>query len=608
MAKNVPHDRPARRTWLVDLTFVVVTVGLLTAYVAPTLDEPLLEGYHVFRQTQTAYTARIFSEEGIDLLHPEVPVFGEPFELPFEFPLFQAGAALLMEVGVDETVALRLGCFLCFVATALLLYGMLRHVAGRVVALCAFAAFSFFPFSLVWSRTSMMEYLATAGAIGWTWGLIAWRERRRPLSGALALTAGLVGMLVKPTTAVFWVIPALVYRLTDTRAQQTPRWRTGLETAAIVVVPIVAALAWTRHADAVKAATQTTEWLTSRELSDWNFGTIDQRFERDTWETIIDRLRGTVLLSLWVFVPVAVIAGARSRDRRFWLGVAATVLLPLLLFTNLYYVHEYYLAAITPGLAALVGLGAAHVWSVLPRHRGVHAAAGVFAVSLVVVSLLRSDHYWYRTETTIREPQNRPLARELEAATSPDDLVAVVGLDWSPAVLYHARRRGHMVVDANESFAYDLIHDTGYRHVLVADPSTTNLVFLSRWRWIGALGPHTFAVADDAGELPATRFVGSDEPPAQRYLDRGRILDPNGFRLACGRRSSVPAGDRGTWIELRDPPERARIAVLDDVLALPARAHVFVDAGLASGGSIPLTCEGTSSLVVLRVVAGRPPR
>ena len=35
-----------------------------------------------FRQTQTAYTARIYHEQGIDLLHPKLPVLGEPFEVP----------------------------------------------------------------------------------------------------------------------------------------------------------------------------------------------------------------------------------------------------------------------------------------------------------------------------------------------------------------------------------------------------------------------------------------------------------------------------------------------------------------------------------------------
>ena len=30
-------------------------------------------------------------------MHPKMPVLGEPFEVPFEFPLFQAAASLVMD-------------------------------------------------------------------------------------------------------------------------------------------------------------------------------------------------------------------------------------------------------------------------------------------------------------------------------------------------------------------------------------------------------------------------------------------------------------------------------------------------------------------------------
>ena len=104
-------------------------LAALVVYVAPTLHAPLLEG-HVFRQTQTAWTAREFREEGIDFLHPKLPVFAALFEAPFEFPLFQALAMLPMDLGVAEDTALRLTCLVCFVLTALLLWGLVRHVAG----------------------------------------------------------------------------------------------------------------------------------------------------------------------------------------------------------------------------------------------------------------------------------------------------------------------------------------------------------------------------------------------------------------------------------------------------------------------------------------------
>src|SRR6188508_2586949 len=84
----------AGRWWRGPTAEVAIVILALVAFalaVVPTLDEPLLES-HGFRQTQTAYTARIFHQDGIDLLHPKLPVLGEPFEAPFESPLFQAAA------------------------------------------------------------------------------------------------------------------------------------------------------------------------------------------------------------------------------------------------------------------------------------------------------------------------------------------------------------------------------------------------------------------------------------------------------------------------------------------------------------------------------------
>jgi 4-amino-4-deoxy-L-arabinose transferase-like glycosyltransferase len=255
----------ATRARVVEVLLVVGVLGALVAFVAPTLRQPLLER-HGFRQTQTAFQARVFYEEGIDLGHPQVPVLGEPFEIPFEFPLLQAGASIVIDLGVEEDLAMRLSGLACFLTTALFLYGLVRQVAGPVAAFGALVAFTLTPFALLWSRTSMIEYLATAGAVGFTWAFVARRESGRPLLGALALVAGSIGMLVKPTTAVFWILPALLYRPVSPKSARGRRRLVDPWTVVIVGVPIVVALLWTRHADAVKAASQTTVWLTSGEL------------------------------------------------------------------------------------------------------------------------------------------------------------------------------------------------------------------------------------------------------------------------------------------------------------------------------------------------------
>ena len=95
-----------------------------------------------------------------------------------------------------------------------------------------------------------------------------------------------------------------------------------------------------------------------------------------------------------------------------------------------------------------------------------------------------------------------PLARQITAHTGETDLIGVAGLDWSPAVLYYARRWGHMAVRATEeATAYDLMHEQGYDYFLSAGPQRGDLERLNRWRYVGALDRNLYALADRTAGL-----------------------------------------------------------------------------------------------------------
>ena len=61
-----------------------------------------------------------------------------------------------------------------------------------------------------------------------------------------------------------------------------------------------------------------------------------------------------------------------------------------------------------------------------------------------------------------------PLASEIAAHTGSTDPAGTLGLDWSPAVLYYAHRRGNMVTAHARDAGLAAIHDDGYRYLLVA--------------------------------------------------------------------------------------------------------------------------------------------
>jgi len=565
---------------------VALALTVFVLAVVRTLDQPLLEA-HGFRQTQTAYTARIYHQDGIDLLHPKLPVLGEPFEVPFEFPLFQAAASVVMDAGVDDDVAMRLTGLVCFLLTATLLYGLVRHVADRPSAVAALVAFLATPFALIWGRTSMIEYLATAGAVGFAWATVAWRENRRPEVAGLALVAWLVGMLVKPTTAAFWLLPALGYRTTNPRA--TSRGRTAAVLALLVLVPLAATALWTRHADAIKAASPVTDWLTSSELEDWNFGSLSQRFDRGVWGVIVGRVVVHVIgLAGVALLAVALVALARSAQRLFWVGVVLAGALPPLVFTNLYLVHDYYLAAVTPALAALLGFAAGFIWRHLPPKAPIRAIAAVTGL-LLAASTVGFDHaYWRHAWDGEPDRATLALARQLARVSEPDDRIGVIGLDWSPAVLYYADRWGLMIVDQREAEALAALHRERYHRVLVRQPEETDLRALARWPWVASLSENVYGVADGMEELPTSPLLATDSA----NIAAGRPLR-HGLHIRCdGRPATIPSGAHGTLVRVANVGSTTQVSAADGLAPLPARRAILLSPELATHGTIALRCSG----------------
>ena len=246
----------------------IVVVALLIHL--PTFDQPLLE-HQAFRQTQTAYTARIFHKFGIDLLQPSLPVFGPPWQVPFEFPLFQALAAVVMDAGVAEDTALRLTGFATFLVAAGLLWLLVRRMAGWVAASVALAIFALSPLAIEWSHAAMIEYLALATSLGFALAGLRWRTRPGAIWFGIALALGICRRTGQDHHPAFWIVPFAILARERDDAIETRRTR-GLAWV-LSVAPILVGLAWTRHVDLVKEAAAATSWLTSGALAALNSAT-----------------------------------------------------------------------------------------------------------------------------------------------------------------------------------------------------------------------------------------------------------------------------------------------------------------------------------------------
>ncbi len=419
----------------------------------PSMSQRLLE-HHSFRQTQTAWTALIFHEQGIDLFHPKVPVFGPPWDLPFEFPLFQALAALVMNAGVAPDLAMRATGLATFLLTMLILWRLVARLAGEAAALVAVLALAACGLGLLWSRTSMIEYFVVASSLALLYGALRWHESRQWAWWGLALSAGVVAMLVKPTTAVMYLPAVLALGWTGWRAgRDRPLAKPLLYAAALlalIVIPLAFGAMWTMYADKIKAASPFTADQTSAALTTWNFGTIAQRLSPDTWKLIFDRMEELVLGgAMLIWIPLGFIASLWLKQRLFTIAWLAGGFIGPLVFINLYWIHDYYLIALSPMAAAAVGIGL--VWTARRWKWIVPPLLGAVLVMAWMTTLQRSEHYWGIEFWDTRGGElHSEAAAYIDQRSGPNDLVVVTGRGWNPATLYYARRWGLMVVGGPE--------------------------------------------------------------------------------------------------------------------------------------------------------------
>jgi Dolichyl-phosphate-mannose-protein mannosyltransferase len=401
-------------TWLTPA--VIIAAAVISRL--PTLGFPILEG-NLWRQTQTAFTATIFAEEGIDLLHPQVPVLGPPFVMTLEFPLYQAVAALLMDLGISTEVALRGLSLACFAATAAVLWLLLaRHVNART-ALIGLLIFCFSPLAILWSRTSTIEYPALLGSLLFMLGALEWHAGRGRRWFVVATVAGSLAALIKVTTAVFWVAPALLTRR-----------RTAL---LLCAVPAVLAVAWSVYAEAERAGLPVQAGLAGSPLVEWVIG--GDRLDPLTWARLFVVLE---LLTSALLLPLAILVIDRS-ERLIWAWFAVATVGPLLLFTNLYFENDYYAVAVSPAVAALIAGGIDALMRRFGR-RSVIVAGGVVVTAAIALSTMSG--YWMQAYRPTDPGGVLERAAILRATTAPDELVELGCASWNPAIMFYADRRG----------------------------------------------------------------------------------------------------------------------------------------------------------------------
>lgn len=436
-----------------------VALILYLGFTVPSLSQPLLD-QHAFRQCQTAISAEWLATDLNPLRMPyyETPVFGAPWRVPFEFPIFQWLAAVLHVVsGLAIGTACRTVSTVMHLACLFPLWRLAEPVASmmnsaeppdtvrRRLFWVMGSLFLLSPVLWYWSRTSLIESTALYFGLEYLAAQMRWTRTGAWPSLCAAACFSVMACLVKITTfppfAMAGMLDAFLAArpLGPSRAVDIRRlWRL---TAGVVPLAVgyVAIAEWVSFADDQKMLNPLAAGTTSAALREWNYGTWQQRFSGDLWiKTVL--IRGIPEAIGWVgpFIFLWAAGVARPAVRGIALACGTLFLVPFLMFTNLHIRHNYYQYAAAAWLAAAVAVvvtAASHRFS--PR-----LIAVLLTASLCGSGAVYGWHYFPWQQLSFRNDFRLVAMQAVHTMTDPSDAVVFFGCDWSSEWPFHAKRRG----------------------------------------------------------------------------------------------------------------------------------------------------------------------
>jgi len=443
--------------WPLALRVIAVGALFFVTYITfRYIRQPLVDA-HAFRQTQTALTAYWIWKEGWVLAY-QTPVAGFPWSIPFEFPIYQTVVAAIVAVsGFDLEAVGRFVSYAFLVACAWPAFSLSRRLNLPKSVPWVFCALLWTsPLNVYWGRTFMIETAAlffSLACMPYALDLIrrvgGWRNVLLFIAFASA------AVLQKATTGgpvLLFLLLAAVFVHVRQSGLAFQKLRRLLYPMIVIGIPLAIGLAWAYYADVIKMANPFGTQLTSKVLTAWNFGSMSQKLDFATWRLVVwersflwnaGGLLGVLLLLLpWL--------GGREHRRFAWLSLAALLLfvLPVLIFTNLHVVHEYYqmgcVAFLLAALAIVIG-----GWLK-------EASGTMVIVPIVTLSIMLSNMAFFNSsygivttrsldESDPRSVQTYKVGRYLREHTPPDTGLVIFGQDYSSEIGFQAQRKSMTV-------------------------------------------------------------------------------------------------------------------------------------------------------------------
>ena len=410
-----------------------------------------IDDHYGWRQSQTAITASYMVGKPFKLAY-ETPIYGPPWSTPLEFPLYQwivARMSALSGYGLEPTGrAVGVLFHLLTLLPASLILSAFGIVRGSRLLLLSLWLVC--PFYIFWSRTFMIESTSMFFSMAFLAGIVRSRSRRAVLWLGMAAVCGSLAAVVKITTFLtFGLIGGGLIAFHTWQSRRTPRvWmRSVIALMAVGGLPFASLIAWTKFADDIKSAHPLGRGLMSTALKAWNFGTMQQKLSPATWKLIMGRVGQLfVETSPWLLWPcILVMIGLGCivvGRRRLIVGCLLLFFVPSAVFTNLHYVHDYYLYASGVFVVFAVGICALHLME-QRRFQWIGIAYYALLACVSVAGFFRKYHPIQATDHLA----SWNAARSVRDNSEPNAVNIFLGASGDPTVAYFSGRRAVLIIN-----------------------------------------------------------------------------------------------------------------------------------------------------------------
>ena len=468
-----------------------------------------------WRPAQTLLTTYWFKLEGISLFSYQTPLFGPPWQVPFEFPLYQAVSTIMANLSsINIQTASHITSLVIFYTSAIFLFLICNEYFPDIFIACAiFAVYIWFPFTFFYSNEILIDFMALTFALGFIYLAIKWFKKPTNISlGILAILFVSLGSLVKITTTPIIVIPFLLVFIRSLKDQGftykeslsfVNTHKTFLTFVILMaIIPLSLTFLWTNHADSIKLSNPFTVFLTSKNLKDWNYGTISQKLNLKYWWVFILNIKKYFFVGDSIFlvlISLGLTIKASNKVREIIISSLFGSMLTIFIFFNLYNQIQYYIA-ISAFMSILIGYGLSWIIKIIRRQNRVWLTLLFIIIfgSTVIYPCVEEFKEYRNIVNSYKvyfESGYIAIAQKARKNTPIDGYIISIQDTWIPIIALLSERKVFILhPDNRELFTCDIINGINYRTVVGSPDSSDAKKVLSCFNHYKQLDSGIFSV------------------------------------------------------------------------------------------------------------------